>query len=87
MLAQPRFAALRLVDQVALLAALGGGVFDDHPATLLGRLRARLPAWLDAHAAAQVQAAQQGGELDAAAQALLVEQVAALCRELAGSTP
>ncbi|MNZ31302.1 ATP synthase subunit alpha [compost metagenome] len=87
LLAQPRFAALRLVDQVALLAALGGGVFDAYPATLLARLRTRLPAWLDAHAAAQVQAAQQGSELDAAAQALLVEQVAALCRELAGSTP
>jgi len=84
LLAQPRFAALRLVDQVALLAALNGGVFDPHPPTLLTRLRTRLPAWLDAHAAAQVQAARQGRELDAAAQALLAEQVAALCRELAG---
>jgi len=84
LLAQPRFAALRLVDQVALLAALGGGVLDAYPPTLLGRLRARLPAWLDARAAALVQAARQGGELDATAQGVLAEQVAALCRELAG---
>ncbi|MNZ77851.1 hypothetical protein D3C78_964060 [compost metagenome] len=62
-------------------------MFDAYPPTLLARLRTRLPAWLDAHAAAQVQAAQQGGELDAAAQVLLVEQVAALCRELTGSAP
>lgn len=87
LLAQPRFAALRLVDQVALLAALNAGSFDAHPPALLGRLRARLPAWLDARAAAQVQAARQGGELDEAAQAQLVEQVAALCRELGGSAP
>ncbi|SFB62855.1 ATP synthase alpha/beta chain, C terminal domain [Azotobacter beijerinckii] len=84
LLAQPRFAALRLVDQVALLAALGGGVLDAYPPTLIGRLRARLPAWLDARTAALVQAARQGGELDATAQGVLAEQVAALCRELAG---
>ena len=87
LLAQPRFAALRLVDQVALLAALNAGTFDAWPPALLGRVRAALPAWLDAHAAAQVQAAGAGGGLDTAAQQVLVEQVAALCRELGGAAP
>ena len=87
LLAQPLFAALRLVDQVALLAALNAGTFDAWPPALLGRVRAALPAWLDAHAAAQVQAAGAGGGLDAAAQQVLVEQVAALCRELGGAAP
>ena len=84
---EPRFAALRPVDQIALLAALNAGSFDAWPAALLARLRAALPGWLDTHAAALVQAAQQGGALDAAAQAALVEQVAALCRELGGGAP
>jgi len=83
LLAQPRYAALRLVDQVALLAALAAGVFDAHPPQLLAALRPRLAAWLDARAAEAVRCLEQGGVLDEAGRAGLVEQVTALCTELA----
>ncbi len=80
LLAQPRFAALRLVDQVALLAALEDGVLDALPLAQLVTLRQRLPVWLDGHAAAAVALVQQQGRLDAAARLALVEAV----RSLAG---
>ncbi len=85
LLAQPRFAALRLVDQLALLAALNAGVFDGHPPALVATLRTRLPARLDAHAAETVRAVQQDGTLDEATRAALVAEVAALGDELAGA--
>ncbi len=47
-LAQPRFATLRLVDQVALLSALSEGVFDKAPVAKVGEARARIAAQLDA---------------------------------------
>ncbi len=47
LLAQPRFASLRLLDQVALLAALDAGLLDQWPATLIASLRQQLPGWLD----------------------------------------
>lgn len=78
--AQPRFAALRLVDQVALLAALEAGVLDTLPVAQLVTLRRRLPVWLDGHAAAAVALVQHEGRLDDAARQALVEAV----RSLAG---
>ncbi|WP_061288571.1 F0F1 ATP synthase subunit alpha [Azotobacter vinelandii] len=87
LLAQPRFAALRLADQVALLAALGAGVFDAYPPALIDTLRGRLPAWLDARAGELVQAVHREGRLDEAGRAALAEQVGALCAELAGGAP
>jgi F-type H+-transporting ATPase subunit alpha len=83
LLAQPRFAALRRVDQVALLAALAAGTFDAHPPALLARLRVRLADWLDGRAAPLVQALQGGAALDEATRAALVARVAELCAELA----
>lgn len=85
--AQPRFAALRRIDQVALLAALSEGVFDAYPATLLKTLRTRLPAWLDARAAALAQEVDRSGQLDDAQRTALVAEVAALCAELGGTAP
>jgi F-type H+-transporting ATPase subunit alpha len=42
LITQPRFGALRSVDQVALLAALAEGVFDRVPLQVLSRVRQRL---------------------------------------------
>ena len=50
LIAQPRFATLRLVDQVALLSALAEGVFDDIGAPQVAEARRRIGAELDAHA-------------------------------------
>lgn len=44
LIAQPRFSALRTVDQIALLAALVAGVFDAQPAALAALVRSELAA-------------------------------------------
>ena len=82
LLTQPRFAGLRLADQVALLAALEEKVLDDLPAAAIPPLRARLAAHLDMQAADVVEAIGRTGTLDAAGKARLVEAVRALAGEL-----
>ena len=78
LIAQPRFATLRLVDQVALLAALSDGVFDSAPAGRVGEARARVAAQLDALAPDVVASVMKTGTLDVAGRAKLVEAVRAL---------
>ncbi len=77
-LAQPRFATLRLVDQVALLSALSEGVFDSAPAAKVGEARARVAAQLDALAPEAVAAVMTTGTCDDGERAKLVEAVRAL---------
>jgi F-type H+-transporting ATPase subunit alpha len=59
LITQPRFAALRLIDQVALLAALADGVFDTLPPQVMEPVRAQLPAYLDAQGWARAVGALQ----------------------------
>ncbi len=80
LIAQPRFATLRLVDQVALLAALSDGVFDAAPVAKVGEARARVAAELDALAPDVVASVTKSGACDDAARAKLVEAVRALVR-------
>ena len=77
-LAQPRFATLRLVDQVALLSALSEGVFDTSPVGKVGEARARIAAQLDALAPDAVAAVMTTGACDKAQRASLIEAVRAL---------
>src|ERR1700733_4910100 len=49
LITQPRFAPLRPVDEIALLAALADGVFDSLPVSCIAEVRTRLAAHLDAH--------------------------------------
>ena len=78
LLAQPRFATLRLVDQVALLAALSDGVFDAVPVARVGEARARIAAQLDAQSPSVVAAVMNSGVCDEAGRRKLVEAVRAL---------
>ncbi|MDR3455127.1 MAG: F0F1 ATP synthase subunit alpha [Rhodoferax sp.] len=87
LLTQPRFAALRPADQIALLSALDAGIFDAHPPALISELRRRLAAQLDTEAAAQAKALNAGGELDAAARDTLIEVVRRLAQSIATATP
>lgn len=64
LLAQPRFATQRMVDQIALLAALGDGVFDDLPLPALSILRSQIPGWLDTHASDAGHVIKEGQKLD-----------------------
>ena len=83
LLNQPRFAALRLADEVALLAALADGMFDPLPAKVIEEVRGRVAAHLDAHAGGSVTAVGKTGTLDDAARAALVSAVGDLAKELA----
>jgi F-type H+-transporting ATPase subunit alpha len=85
LLTQPRFAALRLVDQVALLAALAEGVFDAFPTSVIAAVRARLAAHLDAQAHESVGEVAKTGALDDAVRARLVEATRALVQEIAAA--
>jgi len=83
LLVQPRLANLRLADQIALLAALGDGVFDAFPVPIVALVRARLSAWLDAQAADSVAALTNTGELNESVRKTLVEAVRALTADAA----
>ena len=83
LITQPRFAALRLADEVALLAALADGVFDLLPAKVIEEVRGRVAAHLDAHAGEVVMTLQKSGTLEDAARAVLVSGVGDLAKELA----
>ncbi len=80
LIAQPRFATLRLVDQVALLSALADGVFDDAAAAKVAAARRGIAAELDAHARDTVAAVTRTGTCDEACRARLIEGVGALVK-------
>lgn len=85
LLTQPRFDALRRIDQIALLAALAESRFDSCPLSRIARLRARLPAWLDARLGADMpEAIRLANEpLDDSLRRRLVDEVQALADDMA----
>lgn len=85
LLEQPRFAVMRTVDQVALLAALADGALDDHAPQQIAGLRLHLSRWLDQHAGAAVQDVVATGKLSDKSRDALVGAVAALAAESAAA--
>jgi F-type H+-transporting ATPase subunit alpha len=83
LITQSRFAALRLADEVALLAALADGVFDPLPVKVIAEVRQRVAAHLDAHAGESATIIEKTGKLDDAARAALASAVGDLAKELA----
>ncbi|WP_136065914.1 F0F1 ATP synthase subunit alpha [Modicisalibacter radicis] len=88
LLTQPRFDALRRIDQIALLATLDEGVFDALPLPLIAQLKARLSAWLDARLgdAKPDVASLASKPLDDALRRRLVVEVQALANDIADSS-
>jgi F-type H+-transporting ATPase subunit alpha len=80
LLAQPRLATMRLVDQVALLSAIADGVFDGASVASVGEARAQVAAHLDSVAPETVAAVMRRGALDEADRQRLVAAVRALVR-------
>ncbi len=80
---QPRFNALRLVDEVALLAALSDGVFDPLPVEVIGTVRERLAAHLDTHASDVVTDVTKTGSIADDALTALVAAVRKLAEDIA----
>jgi F-type H+-transporting ATPase subunit alpha len=82
LLRQPRFAPMRMADQVALLLAQASGVFDPQPVEFLKTLRERLPPYLDAHCAGVLANLARTGVLEPGDRALLLNAVTRLASEL-----
>jgi F-type H+-transporting ATPase subunit alpha len=80
LLAQPQYAPLRLVDEMALAFALREGLLDAIPVAAIMSLRAALPGWIDAHAGSAVTTIEHDRVLDdanaARLRAVLTELVA-----------
>ncbi len=85
LLAQPRFATLRLVDQVALLAALADGAFDDAPVSAVAQIRACIGARLDARAPDVAVALATGAGFEEPLRLRLVAEVRSLVGEIAAA--
>lgn len=85
LIAQPRFAPLSTLDEIALLAALAQGVFDAAPPSVAAAVRAELAARLPG---AQLEGAYDDASFDAATQARLVAAVRDIVQRLSrGSSP
>ena len=65
-LSQPQHAPLRLSDEVALVLALQGGLFDCLSMDDIAKFRSALPAWLDRSVVGIVNAIEGTGRLDRA---------------------
>ncbi|MCS0497044.1 F0F1 ATP synthase subunit alpha [Ancylobacter sp. MQZ15Z-1] len=84
LLSQPRFATLRPVDEIALLAALSAGVLDDMPVEAMPELRTRLPGHLDAAVPDAAKSLEADAKLDDTLRDTLVASVRALAAGLKG---
>jgi F-type H+/Na+-transporting ATPase subunit alpha len=82
LLCQPRFAPIRMCDQIALLAGQAAGSFDPYPAGILATVRERLSAYLDANCASALETLARTGVLDPPTRAQLVNAVTRLAAEL-----
>jgi F-type H+-transporting ATPase subunit alpha len=83
LLIQPRFAPLRLVDEVALAFALQEGLLDALPAEAIALLRQALPGWLDVKAADFVQAVARTLRMDTVDRTMLRQVLAELAARYA----
>ena len=87
LISQPRFSALRPVDEVALLAALADGVFDSAPATVIPAVRAGIAGQIDAEAPDAAELLGTDAGLDEALRTRLVDAVRTLVSHIsAGAT-
>jgi F-type H+/Na+-transporting ATPase subunit alpha len=85
LITQPRFANLRLVDQVALLAALNDGVFDSLPVEIIPAVREQLPGHLDVAKNPSAKSVMDSGTLSDDDRANLVEVVRKLANDIAAA--
>ncbi len=87
LLSQPRNSPLRMADEVALLAGLAEGIFDEFAPETIATVRAQLAGWLDTHAAGAVEAAKSGGEIGQSERAALVSALKELVATTAPARP
>lgn len=83
-LSQHQYAPLRLVDEIALVHAVQGGVLDTLPVEKVADFRAALPGFLDREAADFIAAIKGGGALSDDGRAGLLAALGRLAASLGG---
>ncbi len=83
LLTQPRFVTMRMVDEVALLAALAEGVLDDVPLATIHKLRRATARHLDATQPGLVARVSESGEVAADGHKTLAGEIGKLAAQLA----
>jgi F-type H+-transporting ATPase subunit alpha len=86
LLTQPRFSTLRTADQIALLAALEEGIFDQMSIAGIAIVRSRIRSFLDTAGADIIAAIDTGRKLDPPLLLRLVELVRSLAAEVSNDT-
>ncbi|EJJ25183.1 F0F1 ATP synthase subunit alpha [Rhizobium sp. CF142] len=86
LLTQPRFSTLRTADQIALLAALEEGIFDQMSIAAIAIVRSRIRSFLDTAGADIIAAINAGRKLDPPLLLRLVELVRSLAAEVSNDT-
>lgn len=86
LLTQPRFSTLRTADQIALLAALEEGIFDQMSIAGIAIVRSRIRSFLDTAGADIIAAINAGRKLDPPLLLRLVELVRSLAAEVSNDT-
>jgi F-type H+-transporting ATPase subunit alpha len=87
LLSQPQYAPLRLVDEVALAAALHDGLLDQVTPDKIAAFRLALPAWLDQHAGPVVRQVETKGLIDPQQRNVLSLALRALVQQYATEEP
>lgn len=87
LLTQPRFASLRMIDQVALLAALNAGALDQVPEANIPVLRARIASLIDGRAPEAAKVIAEGKALDDVQRNALAAAVGALAADGGAAHP
>ncbi|WP_226580736.1 F0F1 ATP synthase subunit alpha [Acuticoccus sediminis] len=85
-LSQDQYAPFRLVDEVAMVLAVQGGVLDPLPVDKVPAFRTGLPAALDRAAGGVVESVEATGTLDDAGRETLLSAMTALVADLTRST-
>jgi F-type H+/Na+-transporting ATPase subunit alpha len=87
LLSQPQYAPLRLVDEVALAAALNVGLLDAVTPDKIAAFRLALPTWLDQHAGPVVRQVETKGQMDPPQRDALSLALRALAQQYATEEP
>lgn len=81
-LSQPRFAVMRVADEIAMLLGLDAGLFDECPADVIPQVKTRIAGYLDGNQPELVKRLMVGDALDDADRAAAIEAIRQLVSQI-----
>ena len=82
-LAQPQYSPIRLMDEIALIAAVQSGILDHVALDDLAKFRAELSSWLDREAKGVVETVERSAKFDAQQSVVMTAALAELAARFA----